>query len=184
MRNFTQIGSVDVLPLRLQIDRNPHLWNQHTGRTEREDSPHKGISDIWLRWRPESALVSGSSFNEPCTDIEWYPSMLALPAARDIILQIMGRVHGLSLGGCIITRIPAGAQVRPHNDEVSWHAQHYRLKVYVVIKTNPNVSQWVDGESFVPEAGQVFAYDNTRMHAVYNEGDDERITLMAAIRAD
>ena len=110
--------------------------------------------------------------------------MLALPAARDIIMQIMGRVQGLSLGGCIITRIPPGAQVRPHNDEVSWHAQHYRLKVYVVIKTNPKVTQWVDGESFIPETGAVFAYDNTRMHAVYNEGDDDRMTLMCAIRAD
>jgi hypothetical protein len=184
MRNFTQIGKADVLPLRLQIERNTQLWNQHTGRTERADSPHNGISDIWLRWRPESALVSGESFNEPCADIEWYPSMLALPAARDIILQIMGRVHGLSLGGCIITRIPPGAQVRPHNDEVSWHAQHYRLKVYVVVKTNPNVSQWVDGESFVPEAGDVFSYNNLISHAVYNEGDDERITLMAAIRCE
>ena len=184
MRNFTQIGTADVLPLRLQIERNPQLWNQHTGRTAHEDSPHRAISDIWLRWRPESALVCPASFNEPCTDIEWYPSMLALPAARDIILQIMGRVHGLSLGGCIITRIPPGAQVRPHNDEVSWHAQHYRLKVYVVIKTNPNVSQWVDGESFVPEAGQVFAYDNRMLHAVYNEGDDDRMTLMCAVRCD
>ena len=55
--------------------------------------------------------------------------MLALPAARDIILQIMGRVHGLSLGGCIITRIPPGAQVRPHNGEVSWHAQQLPAEV-------------------------------------------------------
>jgi hypothetical protein len=184
MRNFTPIGGIDVMPLRLQIERNPQLWNQHTGRTAHDESPHRDISDIWLRWRPADKLVSPAAFNEPCTDIEWYPSMLALPAARDIIMQIMGRVHGLSLGGCIITRIPPGAQVRPHNDEVSWHAQHYRLKVYVVIKTNPKVSQWVDGESFVPDAGAVFAYDNRRMHAVYNEGDDDRITLMCAIRCD
>ena len=149
MRNFTPIGNIDVLPLRLQIERNPHLWNQHIGRTERDDSPYRGHLGYLVEVASgRRKLVCPASFNEPCTDIEWYPSMLALPAARDIILQIMGRVHGLSLGGCIITRIPPGAQVRPHNDEVSWHAQHYRLKVYVVIKTNMKAYQWVDGETF------------------------------------
>ena len=35
------------------------------------------------------------------------------------------------------------------------------------------------------EAGQVFAYDgNGYLHAVYNEGDDDRMTLMYAIRCD
>ena len=66
---------------------------------------------------------------------------------------------------CIVTwRIHAGRAGSTSLTMISWHAQHYRLKVYVVIKTGPNRNpKWVDGESFVQEAGQVFAYDNTRM---------------------
>ena len=42
----------------------------------------------------------------------------------------------------------------------------------------------MDGESFVPEAGNIFAYNNLIPHAVYNEGEDERITLMCALRCE
>lgn len=181
MRNFTQIGFVDVLPLRLQIERHPELWGQRGGRTEQEGSAHNGVPDIWLRWRNEKELTAPESFNEPFAEIEWYPAMAMLPAARIILMDIMTRVGGTALGGCLISRIPPGGQVKPHSDAVSWHANYYRTKVHTVIRTNPRVSQWVSGEVFVPAAGEVFIYNNLVTHAVYNEGDDDRWTMICAI---
>ena len=37
---------------------------------------------------------------------------------------------------------------------MSWHAQRYSLKAYTIIRTTPNVVQWVEGESFVPKVVQ------------------------------
>lgn len=182
MQHFTMLGNVDVLPLRLQIERHPELWNQHTGRTERTDSPHAEISDIWLRWRKIDELREPASYNEPFAELDWYPAIADLPAARGLLMNIMQRVGATAMGGALITRVPPGGQVKPHNDVVSWHATWFGLKVYAVIRTNPNVVNWVDGESFVPNAGDVFAYDNTKMHAVYNEGAEDRWTMMAAFR--
>jgi hypothetical protein len=184
MQHFTQLGKVDVLPLLLQIERHPELWNQHTGRTAQEGSAHTEVSDIWLRWRPAAALVKPESYNEPFAELEWYPAMTALPAARAILMDIMQRVGGLALGGSLITRIPSGGQVKPHTDVAAWHAQYYRTKVYTVIKSNPNAVNWTAGESLVMEPGTVWTFDNLKEHAVYNEGADDRITMMCAIRCD
>jgi hypothetical protein len=184
MRHFTPLGTADVLPLRLQIERNDHLWDQHTGRTAYADSPHAKLSDIWLRWRPLDELVKPESYNEPFAELVWYPAAAALPAARGLLMTIMHRTGATAMGGALITKVPPSAQVKPHNDVVSWHASWFGLKVYTVIRTNPNVVNWVDGESWAPAAGDCFAYDNTKPHAVYNEGEEDRWTMMAAFRID
>jgi hypothetical protein len=184
MQHFTHIGKVDVLPLRLQLGLHPELWDQHTGRTERADSPHAGVSDCWLRWRPLETLRSAENYNEPFSELAWYPAVHALPAARPILMDIMQRVGGTALGGCIITRIKPGGQVKMHSDAASWHAQNYHLKVYVVVTTNDKVTNCCNGETYVPSIGECFSFDNRLPHAVFNEGDDDRWTLMAAIRTE
>ncbi len=184
MQHFTQVGTFDVLPLLLQIERHPELWNQHTGRTAQVGSAHTEASDIWLRWRPRDELVAPESYNEKFAELEWYPAIAALPAARDILMQIMGRIGATALGGALITRIPCGGQVKPHSDAMAWHARYYGTKVYSVIKSNPNAVNWTAGESLVMAPGTVWTFDNLKEHAVYNEGADDRITMMAAFRCD
>lgn len=184
MNHFTQIGTIDVLPLLLQIERHPELWNQNKARTTLPGSAHTEISDIWLRWRPPAELVSGESYNEKFAELEWYPAMAALPAARQILMEIMTRVGGTALGGSLITRIPPGGAVKPHSDAMAWHANYYTTKVYTTIKSNPNCVNWTAGESLVMKPGEVWTFDNIKEHAVYNEGGDDRITMMCAIRCD
>lgn len=184
MRNFTHIGNVDVLPLLLQIERHPELWDQNTARTDYEESPHKDVPDIWLRWRPLADLTTREAYNEKFGELMWYPGITDLPAARTILMEIMSRVGGLALGGVFISKIPPGGAVKPHTDAMSWHANYFRTKVYVTIKTNPNAINWADGESLNMAAGSVWTFDNLRPHSVYNEGDCDRITMMAAIRCD
>ena len=43
---------IDVAPMRDALAAHPGLWDQNTGRTEPEDSPHHGLSDIWALCRP------------------------------------------------------------------------------------------------------------------------------------
>lgn len=184
MQHFTRIGDADVLQLNLQLAAHPELWNQHTGRTGHDGSPHSDVSDIWLRWRPESSLVAPENYNEPFTELEWYPAMALLPAARTILMSIMARVGGTALGGSLITRIPSGGAVKPHSDAMSWHANYFRTKVYTTIQSNPNCINWCAGESLVMEAGSVWTFDNLKEHSVFNEGAEDRITMMTAIRTD
>lgn len=184
MQHFIRLGEADVLPLRLQLDLHPELWNQNTARTTLEGSAHTEISDVWLRWRPPHELVSGDSYNEKFAELMWYPAIAALSAARTILMNIMARIGGTALGGALITRIPSCGQVKPHTDAMSWHANYYNVKVYTTIKSNPNCVNWTAGESLVMKEGECWSFDNLKEHAVYNEGAEDRITMMAAIRVD
>ncbi len=191
MRNFIQIGTTDVLPLLLQLDAHPELWDQHTSRTDYKESPHVGVPDIWLRWARPEHLTSRQAYNDPIAEFQWYPAMVELPAARKIIMDIMQRVGGLALGGVFITRIPSGGSVKPHSDKIGWHARYYHRKVYVSLKSNPNCINYCGAadetqpmEPLIMAPGSVWTFDNCQIHSVVNEGAEDRITMMCAIRCD
>lgn len=184
MQHFTQLGNIDIIPLLLQIERNPELWNEEGGRRERSDSPHNGLGDIWLRYRTRSELHDQASYNEKFFPCIWYPAYQVLSEVKPILQLIMTRIGGTALGGTLITKIPPGGAVKPHSDALSWHANYYNTKVYVTIKSNPNVVNWCSGESLVFKPSEVWTFDNLKEHSVYNEGADDRITLMTAIRSE
>ena len=71
MRNFIKIASgVEVLPLAMELYRQPELWNQHTARTGGAGS-FVGTDDIWLRFRAPDALTSREAFAEEFR-CQWY----------------------------------------------------------------------------------------------------------------
>lgn len=186
MQNFIQIGNWDIVPLLLQLDRRSDLWHQYWGRTTREGTAHPAAacSDIWIRYRPFDQLISDESYNEPFTDMVWYPAYDALPELRLIIQALMARVSATSVGGCLITRIKPGGQVKPHSDAVSWHARRHDCKVYIPLKTNPQCVNYCDGEALVMGVGQAWVFDNLLDHSVVNAGDEERITLICSFTTE
>ena len=184
MKHFLQIGNIDVVPLLLQLERNPQLWNQHNDRTTRSVTAHDETSDIWLRYRPLDQLISSENYNEPFTDMVWYPAYYALPEIRPISQTLMQRTNATSLGGCLITRIPPGGQVKSHSDRGVWHAEHFHCKVYIPLAANSNCINITSDEALVMEVGQCWVFDNLKTHSVHNDGRSDRITLIVSMRCD
>lgn len=186
MKHFLKIAEgVDVIPLRLALHRNAQLWNQHTYRKETPGSPHSQMSDIWVRYNDASkyeAMSDFTGFNESHESI-WYPSYIALPQLRPIIFGLMARVEGERLGGVFITKIPPGGRIEPHVD-TGWHVEYYNTKLYVVLQTNPNCYSRVGDEVVRMQTGEVWCFDNTVEHDIWNDGDDDRITLIVCIRCN
>lgn len=173
MKNLLQIASgLNVLPLRLQLQRNQHLWNRNTIRTENPTSPHHGCDDIWVRHLPEG--------KNSHADSEWMLSAQALPAAADIAFGLMSLVKGERLGGVLITRIPPGHAVRPHIDR-GWHAEYYD-KFAVQIASHQQQAFCFEGESLCAAPGDVYWFDNSKEHWVENNSPVERITLIVCIK--
>jgi hypothetical protein len=172
------------VPLLLQLERHPELWNQHNDRTTRAETAHSATSDIWLRYRPLDQLTSPASYNEPFHDMTWYPAYFQLPEIRPITQFLMNRVSGTSLGGCLITRIAGGGQVLPHSDAKSWHARHFQTKLYIPLKANPQCINRVEDEELVMKTGEIWYFDNLKEHAVVNAGNSDRMTLIVSIRCD
>ncbi len=182
MSNFIKVAEIDVTPLRLQLSQQPQLWNQHADRTTRPSTAHDQTSDIWLRYRPIEQLTGPLNFNEPFHDMEWYPAYYVLPEIRPITQFLMQRVSGTALGGCLITRIPAGKRVKRHTDQAVWHARFYQTKIYIPLQSNSGCINISMDEQLIMQQGECWYFDNCKEHEVLNNGDAERITLIVSIR--
>jgi hypothetical protein len=183
MRYFAKIADgLDVAPALVQLDAHPGLWGQKPDRTAIPDSPHRQTTDIWLRFRPEHELTSREKYGEPHFAAFW-PAWYALPGLHPIVFDIMARMQAVYLGGILLTRIPAGAEVLPHID-TGWHPTFNNTKAYVILKANPDCLNHCLDETVVMQPREAWLFNNTVIHSVQNRGDDERIAMVITMRVE
>lgn len=169
-----------VAPLLAQLDAHPEVWNQHRARTEQYASPHTRVSDIWVRYNPWRNFVGDlAAFNGPHV-AEWYPVIGAIPAVVELVQRVVATVRARSLGGVLITRIPPGGRVEPHVDR-GWHAEHYE-KFAVQLRGDERQAFCFEDSQLSPLPGDLYTFDNSRLHWVTNDSDAERITLIVCLR--
>lgn len=166
---------VDVSGMRDALYAHPELWDENTARTEHENSPHHGLSDIWARF-----AEPGTNGGEAHKAV-WYPCADLMPI-RELVYPLMSLVNGDELGGVLITKIPAGKSCKPHIDN-GWHARYYQ-KFAIQIDADTSQAFCFDGEELVTKPGDVFFFDNSHTHWVTNPTENDRITIIACIRTD
>lgn len=171
-----------MLPLALDLYRHPELWDQNRARTGGMGS-FMGTSDIWVRFRDPAELTSPESFCEPFTPV-FYPAWYVLPHLRPIVFGLMARVEAVALGGILITRVPAGQQVAPHDDRGRWHPEHYTTKAYVPLATNPQCYSTCGDERVTMATGDAWLFDNLKVHSTVNQGETDRVTLIVSMRCE
>jgi Aspartyl/Asparaginyl beta-hydroxylase len=181
MRNFHRlITGVNVEALLFQLASHEPLWGTNTKRKDFPGSPHAAADDIWLRWRGDQELDQG---NDPFHST-WLPAEQRLPAIRPIVMGLMATVGATELGGVFVTRLPPQRQILPHSDKGGWHAEFMNVKLYLPLLTNERCVNLCDGEEVVMGAGEVWLFNNLKMHCVRNDGDTDRMTLIACMRMD
>lgn len=170
----------DVSRLQDQLACQPQLWDTIRYRSEHPQSPHREVSDIWVRYNPiENYKGDMSAFNAEHVP-QWYPVAEQLPEAVRIANDLMGKVGGVSLGAVLITKIPAGKQVYPHIDG-GWHARHFE-KFAVQVRGHEAQAFHFKDEDLITRDGDLFWFDNAYPHWVTNDSDQDRITLIVCIR--
>lgn len=186
MKYFQKVADIDPVPLLLQLQRHPELWDAQPERRAAPDSPHAAMTDIWLRYNDDSDYRAGkldwSGFNDAHFPI-WYPAVSFLPAVRPLVHFLAARCEAVAIGGVLLTRIAAGGSIEPHADR-GWHPEHYNCKLYVVLQSSEKCVNRVEGETVRMKPGEVWFFDNTREHEVINAGVDERITLIVCLRCE
>lgn len=187
MRHFTKLyDGVDVQPLLSQLESHPELWDQHTMRKLTEGSPHSRMSDIWVRYNSYDRYDPNNraKFNEEHVSV-WYPAWKKLPALRPIIFDLMAFVQGEWLGAVLITKIAPGEGIDLHKD-AGWHVAQTE-KFYLSLKSSPD-SEFIchEGEREIlsPKPGEMWLFDNRKLHSVENNSTEDRITLIVCIRTE
>jgi hypothetical protein len=172
---------IDVSTAMRELDAQPELWNTVKLRTEAYGTPFNKTDDIWVRMnalknynpkKPAKFLAEHHSV--------WYPAYDKLPAFRPLILGLMPLVAGEELGGVLITRIPAGCRVPPHQDK-AWHVTYYNHKFAVMLRANEAQDFCFEGETMKAVTGEIFEFDNNYTHWITNDSDEERITLIVCV---
>jgi hypothetical protein len=193
MRDFLQIATgVDVLPLLHALALKPELWNQVTTRTFHQQSAHRAIDDILLRYNRFDS--SRDDFVEAvCSEIACVtmPAMAMLPQAQNIVTALMARIGCEHLGRVFISRMAPGVSIPWHSDRIDVAeatfpdkippAMYYK-RYQVPLKNKPGVVFRTEREAVFMEPGSVWWFDNTIPHEVVNNSDDDRIAMVIDIR--
>lgn len=176
MKNFYKLhGGLDVSPLMTALHSQSDLWDQNTLRTQHEGTAHSQVSDIWLRFNDISGDVVE---DEECVN---YPAIYKLPDAQSFIFWLMGRVKGIRLGRCLITKLTPGKSISPHVD-MGAPAEYYER--YHVVLSGSNGSIFRAGEEQVTmQTGDVWWFDNKQEHEVINNSPNDRVHMIIDIRS-
>lgn len=162
-----------------QLEAHPEVWDNFPYRTQ-GDSPHRELSDIWVRYNPiENFDGDMKRFNSEHVS-QWYPVAEALSEAKRISHSIALDFGVQRLGAVLITKIPAGKQCYPHVD-LGWHARYYE-KLAFQVKGNLEQSFHVEDQILRTEDGDLFYFDNSKIHWVLNPSAEDRITLIICVR--
>jgi len=184
MKNFLAIGTADMLPLRMALQRQPQLWDQHRYRTEFNGTPFRGMSDILLRYsRPER--WEGTKDSEALVDdldLVMYPAWEKLPECREIIFNLMRRFQGIALGRVIIARLPPGGVILPHADNYGAYATQDGLRLHICVQGLPGCQFHCGGETIQMQTDSVWWFNHKAEHSAENNSADERIHLLLDIR--
>lgn len=177
---------VDVRALNKALDNHPELWGQYGWRKSDPCKVHSEMTDIWVRYNDISKYKDFDiRFNDEHVPI-WYDAWTKCPdvkqALKPILFHLMAYTQGEMLGGVLITRIPAGGGIAPHEDK-GWHVGYYD-KFYISLQSQPGANFYCGNEVINPATGDCWRFDNRREHWVENNSDAARVTLIVCIRTE
>ncbi len=179
--------ALDVTDAVAQLYDGGDYWNRHKLRTEQY--VHSVVDDIWLRFHEWQDDLSLEEFNQPHESV-WYPVADELPALKNIVLTVWRNTieslpsRKVEFGGVLVTRVPPGKKIEPHDDCGSWHAEYYNHKVAVQILGDKDQAFCFDGYRCVAETGELYAFDNQQVHWIENNSEMDRITMIICMRID
>jgi hypothetical protein len=185
MKHFNKIWEgLNLSPIKMALQSNPSLWDEHQNRRLGEKSPHKEMQDIWVRANDKTKYDEAGcykGFNDMHYPI-FYPAWNILPL-RQLVMGLMAKMEATHLGTILITKIPAGGKILPHIDR-GWNATFFNCKLYIPLQANPDCWNRCEDETVVMQEGDVWYFDNQVEHEVQNNGTDDRITLIICMRCE
>ncbi len=146
--------------IRIEIAALPvELWGSRGGRV----GVHNAAEAIFLRGH---APAEG---DKPIVDRE---PLDALPALRQFIEQTIPAVPLR----CLLAKLPAGASIAPHIDRADYFAN--TIRIHLPIWTEPGVLMISRGKAYRMASGEVWALNNSNLHAVLHDGHAPRTHLI------
>lgn len=185
MRYFQQLAAgVNVTPLMNALQRQPELWDANPIRTQHPGTAHAQVSDILLRFNDLDEYLRTGDPTTITDDKEAiaYPAWDKLPQIRPIIFDLMRTVEATRLGRVIITRLPPGREITPHEDQGA--PATYFERYQVALQSLPGANFHIGDETANFRSGDVWWINNKITHSVVNNSADDRIVMIVDLRCE
>lgn len=161
------VGGCLRLPLQLDAQRLAaevaalpgSVWGTTGGRV----GVHQAAEALFLR---------GYAPAQGALPIEDRESLALLPYAREIIRELIPAAPQR----CLIARLPGGASIAPHIDRAPYFSKTLRL--HFPIESHDLVWMIAGALSYRMKPGEVWALNNSALHAVWNEDPQRSRTHM------
>lgn len=173
MSHFRQlISGMNVTLLLEQLSQNPLVWNADDSWTAGKPLLY-ATDNIVLRYN-KSSVPGLNDWDRPVFNI--------LNAAVPIVLDVMRAIPGEHLGKVMISRLKPGEKIDWHIDKMPPGIPPYFQRYQIPLSVAPGVRFAVEDEEVYMEPGTAWWFDNQRMHAVFNDSDQDRISMFIDAR--
>lgn len=179
-KGFVPIAkNLDISDIINEVNSNSDLWDKHPYRRLAPNTPHKEMTDIWIRANTVESI--GKNWCDVHYPI-WYEAAEKLPLTKQFCLDLMYWLKGESLGHVMITKIPPGGKIDRHKD-VAWHAQFFD-KFYLQLQGSDKQTFNTDDHKFAAKTGDLYWFNNQRDHWVDNDSEIDRMTLIVCVKIE
>lgn len=188
MKNFRLLATgAPVAALQAALARQPELWTLDRYWKDHPQPIFREVDSIFLRMvaRAPYFYASEAEKQEAMRSIDpWEANdeapLTRLPEALPLIYGLMTMVQGERLGRVLLDRLEPGAHILPHPD-IPRELKYYE-RFHIVVSTNPSVDFRAGDEHQHMGAGEIWWFDNTEEHEVWNRGTTDRVHLIIDIR--
>jgi hypothetical protein len=183
MKYFQQLAAgINVTPLMNALQRQPELWDANPIRTKHPGTAHADVSDILCMFNDISAYERTGDPATITDDKECipYPAWEKLPQLRPIIFDLMRTVEATRLGRVIITKLPPGKEITPHED-MGAPAEYFE-RFQLAIQSLPGALFHIGDETADFRSGEMWHINNRVTHSVHNHSKDDRIVAIIDLR--
>lgn len=154
------------------IDKLNFEWNIWEFR-QKEYFEHENTKSIPLLWSTESTIFGGTIH---VIEVQKYNSILYL--LNEELLYLREKYNGFIIK-VLVANLDKNKKIYPHIDRGFLLANSHRL--HLPIKTNSEVIFNINKEDYHMDEGIWYEFDNTKMHYVSNNSNENRIHLMVDI---
>lgn len=173
MKNFALIkGSIDLQPFLQEIAGVDGAWDEATGRQDKIPVQREALA-IPLRGLRKSAINARK--RRDVHESRWTSGSLKYPTAR-AFLKAFAEEQDCILGRAKIVCLPAGKRVYPHIDR----GEYYRVRgrYHFVLRSAAGSWMKTENEEVRMKEGELWWFDNNKMHEARNDGDQDRIHMI------
>jgi hypothetical protein len=178
---FKYISSYDISNILNVVSKFDLEWRINTSRQDQDDPTHKNTESYFILGNVGNKMGSRWSLGEKLVTVNLCRDKVLWEMVKPIIQDLKKFHEGVASSAMIVKLMPE-KDIMPHIDK-SEYLQFVRRN-HLAIKTNDSVIFHVGEETKNIATGECWEINNSKIHYVENNGNEERIHLIVDIMPD